>query len=505
MADTSPIGKIVYNILNTPIPSSLIYPLVAFVTTLLSRANYISDLVLRPNLSVSETYAHAYDFIIVGGGTAGAVIANRLSANSEWKVLLLEAGTDPLILNALPALASANLYHKDTDWNYFSVPQKNHSYASLNQKLGLSRGKSLGGCSNLNFLIYQRGNPQDYDNWANITGDKAWEYKNVLKYFKISEDYRGNFPDPLEKYHGLHGPLSVSKQGHSVLVNEWISAAKEFGFESSDPNGRQTSTFAPVDFTVNHGKRASTYHAFLKEAMPRTNLKIMRYSTVDKITMSGKKAVGVIYTRHGRKFEVRVKKEVILCAGVFGSPSILQRSGIGPKNLLESLNIPVVHDLPGVGQGLQDHVMTMVGPVLLNDSVSILVDKKSNPLSLIEYVLKRTGPLAYNPASVVGFFSTSQPKDPSWPNAAVYMNPFGIHKSYAADIGTSFALKKGILEPYIRGLEDKHALTVLMSLGRPESRGSVKIKSSDPDVPPDIDPNYYSDEGGKDIRAMIEG
>ncbi|XP_035705373.1 oxygen-dependent choline dehydrogenase isoform X2 [Folsomia candida] len=493
-------------LLNIPLPSLFIpvgYATIAIVTTLVCTAKFTADVVFRPN-PPTITQPETYDFIIVGGGSAGAVVANRLSENARWKVLLLEAGDTPLILNSIPGLLSGNMYHKDTDWNYFSVPQKNCSYTSLNQKIGLSRGKSLGGSSNLNFMIYQRGNPKDYDNWANITGDKSWNYKNLLKYFKISEDYHGNFPDPLGQYHGSGGPLTISKLRNEPLVKQWVAAAEELGFNITDPNAEQTSTFSPIDTTTKNGQRDSTYNAFLRNAMNRKNLNVVRYAVVDKILMSGKNATGVVYIRHGKKIEVQASKEIILCAGVFGSPSILQRSGIGPRHLLESLKIPVVHDLPGVGEGLQDHVMTVAGPILLNDSVSFMFDDIISPGTLLKYARKRLGPLTFIVVSGVGFFSTSEPKNPDWPNICVFLSPMGMHASFAQDIARLFALERKLLEPYYNHFKGHHATQVFINLGRPESRGSVKIKSSDPDVPPDIDPNYYSDAGGKDIRAMIE-
>ncbi|XP_021962123.1 oxygen-dependent choline dehydrogenase-like [Folsomia candida] len=371
------------------------------------------------------------------------------------------------------------------------------------KKLGLSRGKSLGGSSNLNLMIYQRGNPKDFDNWANITGDESWEYKNLLKYFKMSEDYHGNFPDP--KYHGFGGPLTISKQSYEPLVKEWISAAEELGFNISDPNAEQTSSFSPIDTTTKMGQRASTYHAFLKDILTRKNLKIVRYAMVDKILMVGKNAAGVLYTRHGEKIEVLARKEIILSAGVFGSSAILQRSGIGPKYLLESLNIPMVHDLPVVGEGLQDHILTVVGPVLLNEPVSVIINNVINPGSILDYALNGQGPLTFGSVSGVGFFSTSQPKDPNWPNICAFFSPLGVGTSTAQDAARVLAQEFKYLQRYYNAFKGHHAVEVFLNLARPDSRGSVKIDSTDPNVPPLIDPNYYSDIEGKDIRAMVEG
>ncbi|XP_035714028.1 glucose dehydrogenase [FAD, quinone] isoform X2 [Folsomia candida] len=217
--------------------------LVVRITTVLALFNHGYDSVVNPNPLLRS--CNNYDFIVVGGSSAGAVVANRLSANPNFTVLLLEAGGNPTLLNSIPALSLYNIHHPATDWLTASEPSTTSCQACKNYSVQMPRGKMLGGTSSLNVMAYMRGNPNDFDNWAKLTGDLSWSYENVLPYFKKSEDYSGNYPDP--KYHGTGGPLAVTPPLDEPIIKDWMSAARELGFQNSDPNAYQTSTFTPVD------------------------------------------------------------------------------------------------------------------------------------------------------------------------------------------------------------------------------------------------------------------
>ncbi|OXA48940.1 Oxygen-dependent choline dehydrogenase [Folsomia candida] len=310
------------------ISMSYMGPLISALTTILTATNLMED-IIRNQGSINEPGEFAiFDFIVVGSGSAGGVIANRLSESGKFQVALLEAGGDPTALNDIPYFMTDNLNHPETDWVYRTVPQNDSSQSLRDNSIILNRGKSLGGTSNLNYMVYMRGNPKDFDNWANLTQDEGWSYENLLPYFKKSENYQGNFKN--ESFHGTGGPLTISTSDFAPLLRPWLEAAKEMGFHVEDPNAMQSKGFSQVENTIKNGKRCSVYEAFIKPALTRENLKVIRYAHVTRVNLDeNNAATGVTYVRHGKEVTIHARNEVIVSAGAIGSPQLLMLSGIG--------------------------------------------------------------------------------------------------------------------------------------------------------------------------------
>ncbi|CAG7666064.1 unnamed protein product [Allacma fusca] len=349
-----------------------------------------------------------YDFIVVGAGSAGAAIANRLSRNN--KVLLLEAGGDPIFPQRIPAFSGPLLHWPQHDWCYKTVPQKYACRGAPNNVSYWPRGKSLGGSSNLNFMLYVRGHPLDYDNWANITGDPSWKYENVLEYFKKSQDYHGIHQNNT-KHHAqsAYGNLHIESRNIDdlPLVPEFLQAAKELGFENVDLNGPQKPGFDQFEYVQKKGYRFGTYSAFLNPIMGRKNIRISRYSHVTKIKLDRNNiAVGVWYTRHGVKRFARASKEIIISAGAVDSPKLLMLSGIGPSEHLKSVGVKPRVNLP-VGQNLVDHVVTTLPSVIIDKPLTFDPMRDFGLDTIMEYAINGTGFLSL-PGAVAaeGFIST---------------------------------------------------------------------------------------------------
>ncbi|OXA50883.1 Glucose dehydrogenase [FAD, quinone] [Folsomia candida] len=455
-----------FNLLQLPLPltsaGSLVF-IISVLTNIWSASNMLEDLVLHPIPFSTLLFGEVpiYDFIIVGGGSAGCVMANRLSENGRFTVLLLEAGGDPSLLNSIPELAPYNLHHPPTDWGYKTVPQDNACLSMYNNQLAWPRGKILGGCSSLNWMIYQRGNPKDYNEWVKATGDDEWSYDNLLPFFKKSETYHGSFPN----------------------------------------------RFYPMDVTIYQGHRESTYRAFLHPILGRENLIVSRYSRVIKINVDEDEngslhAGSVTYVKNDKTLTAKARKEIILSAGAIGTPHLLMLSGIGPSEHLASVGVTPVLDLPGVGQNLQDHVLTLFGPFLLNESISFLTDRDLTYQSVLEYVKNGTGAFSFNQLAGVGYIATTQSVDPNWPDIEFHQTPVGLRQSIAGDFTAVFGLKPSILEALLDPWIGHDANFVMVDLGRPKSTGEIKLASSDPARIPLIDPKYYSHPG--DMVAMKE-
>jgi len=291
-----------------------------------------------------------FDYVIVGAGSAGCVLADRLTENGQDSVLLLEyGGSDRSIWIQMPSALNIPLNMERFDWRYYTEPEPNLN----NRRLHTPRGKVLGGSSSINGLVYVRGNPLDFERWQSA-GAAGWGYGDVLPYFRRAEAYAGGG----DEYRGTQGKLGTRK---GLLTNPlhaaWLAAGREAGYPfSADMNGYQQEGFARMDMTVAHGRRCSTANAYLRPAMRRPKLTVRTQALATAVLFAGRRAVGIRYQRGGESCEARVRREVILCAGAINSPQLLKLSGIGPRAELGALGIPVVQDLPGVGENLQDHV-----------------------------------------------------------------------------------------------------------------------------------------------------
>ena len=410
----------------------------------------------------------SYDYIVVGAGSAGCVLANRLSADPANRVLLLEAGgrdINPWI--HIPVGYFKTMHSPATDWCYTTEPDP----GIANRQLQWPRGKILGGSSSLNGLLYVRGQKQDYDRWAQL-GNPGWSYADVLPYFIKSEDQEHG----ASKYHGVGGPQKVSDlRLRRKIAEQFIQAAEQIGIPNNpDYNGEQQEGVAYFQQTAFKGFRWSTAKGFLKPALNRENLKLLTKSQVTQIHFENNKAVSIEYIQDGERKIAACTKEICLAAGAIGSPQLLQCSGIGNGNLLQSLEIPVVNDLPGVGESLQDHLQVRL---VYKTNQPTLNDEVNNPFRKIliglQYMFNRSGPMTLA-ASQVSIFTRSNP-DVARPDIQFHMQPLSADKP--GDGPHKFS-----------------AFTSSVCQLRPESRGHIKIKSPDALVYPEIQPNYLSTE-----------
>ena len=436
----------------------------------------------------SNSKDYDYDYIVIGAGSAGCVLANRLSANPSNKVLLVEAGTkdwNPWI--HVPVGYFKTMHNPATDWCYMTEPDKGIN----GRRLQWPRGKVLGGSSSLNGLLYVRGQKEDYDRWEAL-GNKGWSFKDVLPYFKKSEDQERG----VDEYHGVGGPLKVSDlRLRRPIADMFIKAAEQIGIPfNKDYNGAEQEGVAYFQQTAHKGFRWSSAKGFLNPAKSRSNLTILTHAHTSRIIFdcidkkigaksTGKpKAVGIEYLRKGVLQKAMASKEVILSAGAIGSPQILQLSGIGSIQLLNKHMIPVVKELQGVGQNLQDHLQIRLvfktKQNTLNDELNSYFKQFKVGL---EYFFKRTGALTLAASQIVIFTKTKP--EIERPDIQFHFQPLSADKP--GD-----------------GVHPFSAFTTSVCQLRPHSSGHLEITSTDPLQYPAIHPNYLSDE--RDVKVAID-
>ncbi|MCE2679585.1 MAG: GMC family oxidoreductase N-terminal domain-containing protein [Burkholderiales bacterium] len=422
-----------------------------------------------------------FDYVIVGGGTAGCLLANRLSEDPRNEVALIEAGgKDNYLWVKIPVGYLYCIGNPRTDWLF-----RTRSEQSLNgRSLLYPRGRILGGSSSINGMIYMRGQAADYDRWVEATGDNAWAWDYVLPYFKRHESHHGGTTE----FHNGAGEWRVEKQRLSwQLLDRFAVAANEQGIPSTDDFNRGNN-FGVGYFEVNQrsGFRCSASVAFLRPALGRENLTVMTQSQAKKLLFKEGAAdpvcTGVSFDRLGINEKVFARKEVILTAGAVGSPQILELSGIGQKKHLEKLRIPVVHDLPGVGENMQDHLQLRM--IFKVDGVKTLNTMVSTPMGkakiALEYAFKRTGPMSMAP-SQLGAFAKSNERE-VLPNLQYHVQPLSLEK---------------FGEP----LHSFNAFTASVCNLRPTSRGNIHIQSRDYKQAPMISPNYLATAEDKQVAV----
>ena len=412
-----------------------------------------------------------YDFIIVGAGSAGCVLANRLSADSSRTVLLLEAGgrdNNPWI--HIPVGYFRTLHNPKTDWCYKADPDPGLNGRSLDWP----RGKVLGGSSSINGLLYIRGQKEDFDYWRQL-GNEGWSYEDVLPYFRRAEDQERG----ADAFHGTGGPLAVSDMRmRSDVCEALIAAAEENGIPYNDDfNGARQEGAGYFQLTAKNGRRCSAATAYLKPIRSRRNLTVQTHALVERLLFDAEdwhRVAGIAFRVGGERRAARIRAggEVVLSAGTIGSPQILQLSGIGPGALLQSLEIPVRHDLPGVGKSLQDHLQVRsvyeVNVPTLNDEINHPVRRIATGL---RYVATRRGPMAMG-ASQVCIFCRTRP-ELATPDIQFHFQPLSADKPGL------------VMHPF-------SGITMSVCQLRPESRGRIAIRSPDPAAHPAIQPDYLS-------------
>lgn len=413
-----------------------------------------------------------YDYVIVGAGSAGCVLANRLTEDPAVSVLLLESGGPDTGKEFRIPVAFSRLFKSAYDWGYYTEEQ-----AQLKQRMVyIPRGKALGGSSSINTMIYIRGNRYDYDSWS-MLGNQGWSYAEVLPYFKKAEHQERG----ASRYHGVDGPLNVADlRCVNPLTRAFISAGVELGWSHNpDFNGEEQEGIGVYQVTQKRGQRHSVADAYLKPARSRRNLTVYPHAHATQLLVEQSRCVGVAYLQDGQPRQVQVSREALLCAGAINSPQLLLLSGIGPAAHLHDLGIPVVLDLPGVGQNLQDH---LASGVIYSCTQPVSLASAESLAHVLSYLLLRRGPLTSNVAEAGAFLKTR----PDLP---------------APDIQVAFVPVDAVDHGLVR-LEGHH-FTIGLTPLRPQSRGLVMLRSPDPLEPPAIQPGYLSCES--DLQALVEG
>lgn len=425
-----------------------------------------------------------YDFIIVGAGSAGCVLANRLTADGRFSVLLLEAGGSDLNFWIwMPIGYGKTFYKRSVNWMYHTEPDP-----ALNGRVSYwPRGKVLGGSSSINAMVYIRGQARDFDEWRDM-GNPGWGWQDVLPYFKKSEtNDRGG-----DAFRGDSGPLHVATMDRDLhpLCRDFIDAGVQLQFgHNPDFNGAAQDGVGTYQNTAKGGFRMSTARAYLRPARRRPNLRVETHALAEKILFEGRRAVGLRYRQNGRRIEAKARCEVILSAGAVNSPQLLQLSGVGPGGLLQDKGIDVVHDLTGVGRNLQDHLgldyLYRCRVPTLNNQLHPWYGKLWHGL---RYVLTRRGPLSLG-VNQGGGFVRSRP-GLEHPNLQLFFSPVSYTK---APPGKRPLMNPDPFPGFLLGVQPT----------RPTSRGHLEIRSANPAEPPAIYPNYLDTEN--DIQEMLEG
>ncbi|HSZ91930.1 MAG TPA: GMC family oxidoreductase N-terminal domain-containing protein [Acetobacteraceae bacterium] len=418
--------------------------------------------------------SQTFDYIVVGAGSAGSVLANRLSANPRHKVLVLEAGRESHPWSRIPVGFARLINNPAANWLYSSEPDE----GTGQRRIPIPRGKLLGGSSSINGMVFVRGQSQDYDQWAQL-GNRGWSYREVLPIFRDMESYQGTGD---EEYRGRNGPLKVSENFEAgPLYDALIKAAGEVGIAyTKDYNGAKQDGIGMTQMTIRGGRRMSTAVCYLNPARTRPNLTIQPHAHTECLLLEGKRCVGVRYTVNGQQREARAAKEVVVSAGSINSPQLLELSGIGNPDVLQALGIEVSHALKGVGENLRDHYsprMKWTVPA----SLGMTYNDKARGLGMVQqalkYALTHKGLLGLPASPVRAYVRTRAGLDA--PDAAISWIPF-------------------LSDPNFR-LARQSGVTAIMNILRSESTGSIHVTSKSPHTPPAVRFNFMTAQLDRDV------
>lgn len=496
---------------NTRILFSLLPGLGAMILIRMAVHLYRPDIEDADNRVRDYPFEHlydCYDFIIIGGGSAGAVLANRLTENPDWTVLLLEAGPDENALSEIPVLFPI-LQSSSLDWQFVTEPSDSSCLSMVENRCKWPRGKALGGSSVLNAMLYIRGNKRDYDNWASL-GNIGWSWNDVFPYFLKSEDMRiPEYQD--DANHGTGGPLSVEYFNYEQpITRKILEAGKQLGYSIIDVNGEYQTGFTRSHATVREGLRCSTAKAFLRPASKRENLHVSLHSLAEKVLIDEyKHTYGVKFRKHGKERIIKVKKEVILSAGAIQSPQLLMLSGIGDSQHLKDLGIYPITHLPGVGKNLQDHIAMGGHSFIFDNPYKNGTDYCFNLKTvftvgnLIDFVVHNKGSLySMMEAEAMAFVNTKYADSTDdYPDIQLFIAPTADNM----DGGLFGKRANGLTdETYAELYEDilyESSFSIVPLLLRPKSRGYLQLRDSNPNSPPRIYPNYFSHPD--DIKVLV--
>ncbi len=444
-----------------------------------------------------------YDFIVVGSGSAGSVVAARL-AEADHSVLLVEAGGQPHWLQGVPQFAGAFML-SSYNWGFYAEPTEQVGDAMTDKIIQWPKAKELGGTSMMNWMLYARGHRRDYDEWAEL-GNKGWAYDDVLPLFKKSEDFKEEV-EGKERYHGVGGPLSVEYIQNSWPASEVLHGAfGDLGFKKGDVNGelQDGGIYERTQMTLKNGWRMGTYKSFVEPLLGKKNITVVSHALATEVLFEQTKAVGVKVEHFGRDLKFFATKEVVLSGGTLGTPQLLMLSGIGPKSHLENLGINVKKALP-VGENLQDHLDVPIPYYTHLANLTASRFSLVNPLAWLQLLLTGNGPLIDIGLGTIVFGHTPTNSDPLRPDIQLHSVPFSFDLDYGIGFKTALShSEKSYKEMFDGKIENgKYGVLILPTLLRPKSIGTLKLRSKDPHDKPIINANYLGHK--EDIETLVAG